>query len=96
MPEETQCNNLEKRAEYIQYYFEAFHPHWSFVHKGSFNLRHETPLLLQSMVVIGMWVSGEESAKSAAVELHETLNLAIRDQRVRYINKACNILVLLI
>jgi len=89
--EEPQCVNLEKGAEYIRHYFEAFHPHWSFVHKGSFNLRHETPLLLQSMVVIGMWASGEESAKSAAVELHDKINLAIRNQRVRFINMAYKI-----
>lgn len=93
--EQSQCINLEKGAEYIRLYFEAFHPHWSFVHKGSFDWRHETPLLLQSMVVIGMWASGEESAKSAAVELHDKIDLAIRDQRVRYIKMTCNILVLL-
>ncbi|KAJ5640139.1 uncharacterized protein N7484_008001 [Penicillium longicatenatum] len=82
--EKSNCNNWEKGAEYIQHYFEAFHPHWSFVHKGSFDLRRETPLLLQSMVVIGMWASGEEAAKTAAVELHDKLSSAIRDQREKW------------
>ncbi|KAJ5548347.1 hypothetical protein N7513_005581 [Penicillium frequentans] len=82
--DQPQCNDLEKGAEYIRLYFEAFHPHWSFVHKGSFDWRHETPLLLQSMVVIGMWASGEESAKSAAVELHDKIDLAIRDQKDKW------------
>ncbi|KAJ6115354.1 hypothetical protein N7486_001132 [Penicillium sp. IBT 16267x] len=92
--EEPPCNNWEKGAEYIRHYFETFHPHWSFVHRGSFNLRRETPLLVQSMVVIGMWASGEESAKSAAVELHDKINMAIRDQRDKWDaserDEACN------
>ena len=45
-------------------------------------MRHETPLLLQSMTVIGMWTSREQSARSAAVELHEKLDDAVRDQSV--------------
>jgi hypothetical protein len=32
-------------------------------------------------MVIGMWISGEQSAQSAAVELHDILDFAIRDQR---------------
>lgn len=68
--------------EYINRYFEVFHPSWPFIHKGSFNICRETPLLLQAMMVIGMWVSGGQSAQSAAMELHDKLDSAIRDQRV--------------
>ena len=75
-------HNLEKRGQYINIYFEKFHPRWSFIHKATFNLPYETPLLVQSMVVIGLWARGGESAQSAAVELHGKLNSAIRDQRV--------------
>lgn len=75
-------HNLEKREQYINLYFEKFHPCWSFIHKGTFDIRHETPLLVQSMVVIGLWARGEQSAQSAAVELHGKLDSAIRDQRV--------------
>ncbi|KAJ5771678.1 hypothetical protein N7520_002207 [Penicillium odoratum] len=82
--EELDMAPSEKRAEYIRHYFENFHSHWSFIHKGSFDLRHETPLLVQSMVVIGMWVSGDQYAKLAAVELHDILDLAIRDQRDKW------------
>jgi hypothetical protein len=42
----------------------------------------ETPLLVQSMMAIGMWTSAEKSAQSAAVELHDKLDFAIRRQRV--------------
>jgi hypothetical protein len=36
------------------------------------------------MTVIGLWCSGEKPSQSAAIELHEKLHLAIRDQKVRY------------
>jgi hypothetical protein len=35
------------------------------------------------MVVIGLWVSEEENAQSAAIDLHNTLALEIRKQKVR-------------
>jgi hypothetical protein len=34
-----------------------------------------------------MWVSGEQSAQSAAAELHDKLGFAIQDQRVFQIAK---------
>ncbi|KAE8385723.1 hypothetical protein BDV23DRAFT_190598 [Aspergillus alliaceus] len=73
-----------KRKQYVDHYFEVFHPRWPFIHKGTFNLHQETPLLLQSMVAIGMWTSKESSAQSAAVELHEKLDSAIRGQREKW------------
>ena len=45
-------------------------------------MQQENPTLLQSMMAIGMWTSGEQSAQSAAVELYNKLDFAIRDQRV--------------
>jgi hypothetical protein len=73
-----------KRDQYINLYFEKFHPRWPFIHKGSFDAKRETPLLVQSMVVLGMWASGEESARSAAVDIHHNLDSAVRAQKVRY------------
>lgn len=71
-----------KRKKCVGRYFEIFHPRWPFIHRGSFNVRQEPPLLLLSVMAIGMWTSGEQSAQSAAVELHDKLDVAIRDQRV--------------
>lgn len=34
------------------------------------------------MLVIGLWVSKEQSAQRAALDLHKTLDSAIRQQRV--------------
>ena len=79
---QSQSYHWDRRKQWIDRYFETFHPCWPFIHRGSFKMRHETPLLLQSMTVIGMWTSREQSARSAAVELHEKLDDAVRDQSV--------------
>lgn len=72
----------QKDRFFVRLYFERFHPCWPFVHSGSFNQYHETPLLVQSMMVIGMWANGGQSSQSAAIDLHNTLGLAIYQQRV--------------
>lgn len=80
--EQSQLHYLEKRKQYVDRYFEIFHPRWPFIHRGSFDVRQEPPLLLYSVMALGMWTSGEQSAQSAAVELYDKLDFAIRDQRV--------------
>lgn len=75
---------LEKRDRCIELYFEKFHPHWSFIHRASFYAPREVPLMVQSMVVIGLWASGEPASQSAAQDLHNNLDAAIREQTVRY------------
>lgn len=81
-PDQRQLGS-EKMSQCIDLYFRSFHPHWCFIHKGTFDLLHETSLLVQSMAVLGLWASGEQSSRSSAVELHNKLDLAIREQRVR-------------
>ncbi|CEJ62810.1 Putative C2H2 type zinc finger domain protein [Penicillium brasilianum] len=81
---ESQIYYLEKRKQCVHYYFDVFHPFWPFIHKATFDVHQETPLLLQSIVAIGMWTSGERSTQSAAVELHNNLDSAIRDQREKW------------
>ncbi|KAL4800403.1 hypothetical protein BDV19DRAFT_352931 [Aspergillus venezuelensis] len=73
----------EKVQRFLKLYFELFHPHWPFIHQPSFfkNQSYEKPLLVQSMIVIGMWVANVRSMRSAAVELYTTLNSAIYEQR---------------
>ena len=79
---ESQSYYREKRKRWINCYFEIFHPRWPLIHRGTFDVQQENPSLLQSMMAIGMWTSGEQSAQSAAVELNNKLDLAIRNQRV--------------
>ncbi|KAL5337239.1 hypothetical protein BJX70DRAFT_250568 [Aspergillus crustosus] len=69
------------RRRFLDLYFERFHPHWLFVHRGSFDEDIESPLLVQAMVVIGLWMSEEVNARSAAIDLHSTLASAIGQQR---------------
>ncbi|CAG8909757.1 unnamed protein product [Penicillium egyptiacum] len=82
--DQPQSQNTGKTEQYIRLYFETFHPSWPFIHKGTFEIRQETPLLVQSMVVIGLWATREQSAQSAAVELHGKLDLALRDQKEKW------------
>jgi hypothetical protein len=86
--DQPRSQNTEKTEQYIRLYFENFHPSWPFIHEASFDIRRETPFLVQSMVVIGMWSTREQSAQSAAMELHGKLELAIQDQRVRSTNSS--------
>lgn len=76
-------NLLEKRDKYIELYFEIFHPFWSFIHRASFHAPREVPLMVQSMIVIGLWATGDEASQSAAKDLHNKIDAAIRDQTVR-------------
>lgn len=48
-------------------------------------MRQEPPLLLQSMIAIGMWITGEQSVQSAAMELFNKLDFAIRHQTVFHV-----------
>ncbi|PYH41310.1 Zn(II)2Cys6 transcription factor [Aspergillus saccharolyticus JOP 1030-1] len=72
---------FERDKHFLGLYFKLFHPHWSFNHRGSFHESAETPLLVQSMIALGMWVSGEKDAQSKAIEIHRVLDSAIRQQR---------------
>ena len=72
----------EKERHYIGLYFELFHPYWSFIHRGSFKESDETPLLVQSMVVIGLWLSNVDNAQSRAIALHNVLHSALCEQMV--------------
>ncbi|KAG2421719.1 hypothetical protein HFD88_005695 [Aspergillus terreus] len=73
-----------KTQDFLELYFQRFHRHWPFVHRGSFSPSNETPLLIQSMVAIGMWVSNVPKTQSAAIDLHQTLNEAIYQQRDKW------------
>ncbi|GKZ39481.1 hypothetical protein AbraIFM66950_000389 [Aspergillus brasiliensis] len=75
---------VSREDQFVKLFFELFHPHWPFVHRGTFRIRHEIPMLVQSMVVLGLWASGERSARCAAVELHEQLNSAILQQKEKW------------
>ncbi|CEL11451.1 hypothetical protein ASPCAL14553 [Aspergillus calidoustus] len=66
---------------FLNLYSEKFHPYWLFIHQGSFDEKVESPLLVQAMVAIGLWMSDQPATRSAAIDLHNTLALAISQQR---------------
>jgi hypothetical protein len=68
---------------YVDLYFTHFHSHWPILHRATFSIPDEPPLLLQAVLMIGLWVSEKASARQAAVDLHQKLGLWIREQRVR-------------
>ncbi|KAH1779122.1 hypothetical protein KXV95_008438 [Aspergillus fumigatus] len=80
------CPSLEadetaQVKQYVHLYFARFHPHWPILHRATFSIPNEPPLLLQTVLMIGLWVSGKTSARNAAVDLHSKLGLSIHEQR---------------
>ncbi|KAJ5550154.1 hypothetical protein N7461_004852 [Penicillium sp. DV-2018c] len=78
-PAPPRMRRSETEDRFVNRYFDFFHPHWPFIHRGTFT-DYETPLLVQSMVVIGLWMTEEEKTRSQAVALHNVLGTAIRQQ----------------
>lgn len=68
--------------EYVELYFTHFHPRWPFLHQKTFSAHHEPPLLVYSVVMIGMWIAGKGSLQRRAVDLHNKLGHCIREQQV--------------
>ncbi|KNG91309.1 hypothetical protein ANOM_000321 [Aspergillus nomiae NRRL 13137] len=66
---------------YIQLYFARFHPRWPFLHRATFGASHEPTLLLYAVVMIGMWVSGKDTCRRSALDLHRRLGTCIRQQQ---------------
>ncbi|RAH85803.1 hypothetical protein BO86DRAFT_354690 [Aspergillus japonicus CBS 114.51] len=79
MSTQLRANRSAMESHYLGLYFQRFHPHWPFIHRGSFS-EYETPLLVQSMVVLGLWMSREKDTQSKAMDLHKVLDSAIREQ----------------
>lgn len=60
----------------------VFHPVWPFLHKGTFDPLKEPRLIVQSVLMIGLWIDGRKEERAAAIELHRRLRAAINAQRV--------------
>ncbi|UDD63600.1 hypothetical protein AFCA_010861 [Aspergillus flavus] len=66
--------------KYIDIYFRDFHPHWPFLHPSTFDASREPFILVQSVVMIGMWITGHLAKRDVALELHCRLSDAVRMQ----------------
>ncbi|PYI03537.1 C6 and C2H2 transcription factor [Aspergillus sclerotiicarbonarius CBS 121057] len=67
--------------DFIDTYFREFHPRWPFLHRGTFRQLKEPCILLQSMIMMGLWIKGDEAARDTAMTFHRKLLSAIQDQR---------------
>jgi hypothetical protein len=68
--------------EFVEIYFHNFHPIWPILHRGTLELSKEPCVLLQSMVMIGLWVKGSPESRETAMTFHRKLLSAIHDQKV--------------
>jgi len=67
---------------YVEAYFEKFHPKWPFLHPATFNLDREPAFMLQSVTMLGMWVTGDDNSLQTAKGLHQKLTSTFYEQRV--------------
>lgn len=80
--------NGDKVQQHIDAYFTHFHPIWPFLHKETFNPDQEPALLLQSVIMIGLWTMQDASAKDSAIKLHEKLIASIIQQQDSWVYPA--------
>ncbi|KAE8146306.1 hypothetical protein BDV25DRAFT_162772 [Aspergillus avenaceus] len=80
--ESEDAGSTDRIQQYVLRYFVHFHPHWPVLHRSTFSIAHEPPLLVQAVLMIGLWVSRTPSAQQAALDLHGKLGLSILAQKV--------------
>lgn len=80
----TPIGHIAQVDHYIHLYFTHFHQHWPILHRHTFSVADEPQLLLQAVIMIGLWVSGSPAAQEGAQNLHSKLKLAISAQQVGY------------
>ncbi|KAK7535784.1 C2H2 type zinc finger domain protein [Phyllosticta citribraziliensis] len=80
LPAQIEPGSSDTRV-YIDAYFAKFHPKWPFLHKATFFPEQETPFLVQSVLMIGLWVSEKPCTQKLACEIHEKLRVSIHNQR---------------
>ncbi|OOF98690.1 hypothetical protein ASPCADRAFT_394095 [Aspergillus carbonarius ITEM 5010] len=67
--------------DFIDTYFDEFHPAWPFLHRRTFNVSKEPCILLQSMVMMGLWIKGD---RDTAMTFHRKLLSAVQEQKVHH------------
>ncbi|KAL4772676.1 hypothetical protein BDW60DRAFT_216314 [Aspergillus nidulans var. acristatus] len=51
----AQSADKDKTQHWVDLYFTRFHPHWPILHRATFDLAHEPPFLVQTVVMVGLW-----------------------------------------
>ena len=78
----SETDDPDNTQHYIDLYFQHFHPQWPFLHRATFSADHEPPLLVYSVMVIGLWASGRSSPRASALALHDKIGKDIWQQKV--------------
>lgn len=55
---------------------------WAFLHRNTFDPLKEPRVIVQFVLMIGLWVDGRKEARDAVIELHHRLRTAIYAPRV--------------
>ncbi|KAL4817718.1 hypothetical protein BDW67DRAFT_174516 [Aspergillus spinulosporus] len=45
----------DRTQHWVDLYFTRFHPHWPILHRATFDIAHEPPFLVQTVVMVGLW-----------------------------------------
>ncbi|KAL4893692.1 hypothetical protein BDV59DRAFT_176962 [Aspergillus ambiguus] len=70
--------------EYLDIYFDKFHQIWPILHRATFKPPKEPCILLQSMIMIGLWIKGDQASQDRAITFHRKLLAAIQAQRSQW------------
>ncbi|RFU31746.1 hypothetical protein B7463_g4610, partial [Scytalidium lignicola] len=70
---DSDLSNDPASQEYLNAYFEYFHPHWPIMHRPSIASEKTDRLIVESMKMIGAWMIGGEELKQYAISCHSTL-----------------------
>ncbi|KAL4862844.1 hypothetical protein BDV12DRAFT_202663 [Aspergillus spectabilis] len=81
VPSSTQASKVQ---HYTRRYFQHFHSQWPLLHPGTYNVETEPPLLVYSVVVMGLSFEGTASSRAAALALHAKLGEDILQQQSRW------------
>ncbi|KAF7595985.1 hypothetical protein BBP40_004131 [Aspergillus hancockii] len=79
-PSLNTCNEGERDNQfpldkdyYVGIYFAHFQPQWPILHQNSFRSDQEPHVLVLTLVTIGLWITGEETARLKATKMHGKL-----------------------
>ncbi|KAL4950114.1 C6 and C2H2 transcription factor [Aspergillus filifer] len=70
--------------EFVNIYFNEFHPTWPFLHRATFDYTREPCVLIQSVLMIGLWVKGDPTSRERAMAFHTKVLTAIQAQKSRW------------
>ncbi|KAL4904184.1 hypothetical protein BDW74DRAFT_155227 [Aspergillus multicolor] len=70
--------------DFLDIYFTEFQPTWPILHRATFKPPQEPCVLLQSMVMIGLWIQGGQTARNRAMKFHQRLLSAILEQKSQW------------